>query len=1539
MSYKNNIWLVVSNIFYLALWPDPLPAGRAAQAECRAGFGHTAVFAMVWGEPGPTRSWAWPPTAEVGTRGDLVAEIISMNADSVLVTLVPCGSRAKILGSVQVPADCTSLSIFDATLLDKEPFMVFVVDNASDVLYHPRGCRDDLLNIVELCSGIGIGTFGFKEAGMKIVAACDWSGPFVQAFGEIHPDVPIVHGDISDKEVIKKLHSLHRRPAVLMSGFSCQPFSAGGQQRGALDQRSGTLEQSLRVGHMLRSLVIVLECVQDAGTNAMVRKQLDQFKSHCGFHLSEVILKLEDVWVSRRTRWWAVLSANFLGQVPLRAFEHSEHPSIPRHILSSPMSVSDVELRLLELTGEELNRFLEFEPNLAQMFLRLDVKAPTALHSWGSQVVACRCLCRSSGFSAQTLSNRGLFGILIPVAGSGHGAHLRVRHPHPVEVGIWNGVPSSSWPEDLRLILAGLGQMCSPLHTVWIASHLQRHFDLVFAGTSQVDPQYQLDSLRALVMEHAAHVTLVPSLAADLPEPPVELPMDLPLDDVSRAPWSKFRHEGPPDSCTVVPEDDPVPCCLRLSDVDDTVAAVVTSWFEFTGAEPDRCKIVDCQSGLTLAYGHQAAGLCLWITKYPFQPDEECMDPDPDVPSPAVDFDAVTSNVPAACPADPAPSRLSEARPEPLTALDESRLLSVPAPHVADVNTVDALRRQTIDVEARKQILANQNALWADDELIWHVNQMIVAARKPSWALLDPMIASEALRKPSAGLLTAWIRSQPVKPTAILGVVMFAGHWTPFMWTWTPSCMIAASWDVPGSPPHEFSMLHTALALAVGSRTYTAHIVHRKFAVESYCGICALRFLDSMIRGKMLPTDLGECQYLHSVGRSLFAAHLDSVQEVPRPWIFGAGLDVKALDRLHSLLLEHGVEDSQLKNRASLLVQAIGVATAQKALTGGQPWRSLKQAANHCKPAFQLVLPEELEASVQHKAAQGGLRGKRKKGPGQAKQPAKPEMPAALDPAKLAIEADVFVGPDGSALSQLPMTALGPLASGVALVSMEEASPYLKASQLVSQGPLALLILNADEVSVPTTLDWVSVRAVLRCQANGEPLIAPSVLVQLGKQLVSQKQAESVPAVMHTAAACFKLSLYRDAVDGDWNQVVQSPVKYVLSLLEPVQTCTADQTSAVCHCIKWHPPPDAVVADPVIDVWRRQWVSSAFRPVAPPQADIFLVNVRLVDSLSDRVLCCSGRGGLFLEPRSLDGRDPLMDFQVLWLARTPLEELFRLQQCTPEILGLARLGTRLGVRCRVADAPGLAKTLKPNSVFLAAGAKLAYEVGPLPFGMDRLSVSKLCSAWQWQARPLQPLRAADGQLGNIWLVQASAPPPHPVIRYQGSEIVINTVPDKSTSSTSPAPKVVGSSATVKMCSKDAASPSTDPWLLNDPWAPASAALPRSLASTDASLKDFETRLEKSILSKLPPAGMEVDSTGEQEARLIALEHQVHALTAGQQQLDQKLDDSVARHESQYQALHSQVNQQMESHGHQMQALFSSQMQQIEALLSKKLRTE
>ena len=166
--------------------------------------------------------------------------------------------------------------------------------------------------------------------------------------------------------------------------------------------------------------------------------------------------------------------------------------------------------------------------------------------------------------------------------------------------------------------------------------------------------------------------------------------------------------------------------------------------------------------------------------------------------------------------------------------------------------------------------------------------------------------------------------------------------------------MIASCWDIPGPPSVSLAVLHQGLASALGSRTWTVHAVHRSFAVPEYCGLCAVRFIDHMLRGKMLPTNLDEVKQLHAAARSMYVQFLDSCGSVSRPWIWAAGLEPKAYDRLHSLLEEHGVEPSQTKNRASLLIQAAGLPAVQGAITSGQPWRALKGVANKCRPVFSL---------------------------------------------------------------------------------------------------------------------------------------------------------------------------------------------------------------------------------------------------------------------------------------------------------------------------------------------------------------------------------------------------------------------------------------------------------------------------------------------------------------------------------------------------------------------------------------------------------
>ena len=967
----------------------------------------------LWGSAGPEVNFGFHPGVKVGDRIDIVANIESVSGVVAFVTLLPGLRPARIAGVHDIPDGCFSVSALSATVVSLSPLPTFQVLDPTDLLYHGKSTMEDHTNLIELCAGMGIGTIGFETAGMTPVAAVDWSKPMTEAYQAMHPNVPVIHGDIACTDTIKQLYKVHPRPAVVMCGFSCQPFSTGGAQRGADDQRSTTLGAALRIAFVLRSQAVILECVQDASTNAMVRRQVEAFRDQLQFHLSEAILCLEDIWVSRRNRWWAVLSVGLLGPVSIRAFDPLPGPSVPiMDLLAAAMLLQPEHLAQLELTGEELELFLTYQPRLSKLFLNRSGKAPTALHSWGSQVTKCECLCRSSGFHHETLMSRGLYGILFPVVGDMNPAHPeqpRVRHPHPTEVAILTGVPEMIWPSNLRLCLAGLGQQASPLQSVWVGAALQQHVEHVFLGQSNLVPMDCLEDIRGRVAVIAEHLEFSFIPRDPLPEPPVEASMDLSINDTTLTPWVHFTHLGGPNEVTVIHAHDPVPFVTVLADPCATVASVLQATCQVLDLSEPRCRVVDCSSGLTLAPHHHAKGLCLWIVCDPAPVAVTPAEPDitPTVQWQAEAPDSLTTS-------DPDHSRPEHAialstvdsGPEPLTDMDSSRLRLVVEPSVPDAMFVVALRKQAMSVATRKQVLSNQGTLWADDELLWHMDQLLQAARKPTWAILDPLLAAEALKRPSHALIEQWIQSLPTRPTAIIGVVCVDQHWIPFLWTWTVHCVIASCWDIPGPSAPGLAVLHQSIATAVGSRTWTVHAVHRTFAITEYCGLCAVRFIDHMLRGKMLPTNLDEVKQLHAAARSMYVQFLDSCATVCRPWIW-AGLDPKAFDRLQSLLLEHGVDQMQLKNRANLLIQAAGLPAVQNALTSGQPWRSLKAIANKCRPIYQLVLPDELEQVVQKKAEQGGLRAKRKKQPNPSKPVAKPEAPKALDPAKLVTKASV----------------------------------------------------------------------------------------------------------------------------------------------------------------------------------------------------------------------------------------------------------------------------------------------------------------------------------------------------------------------------------------------------------------------------------------------------------------------------------------------------------------------------------------------------
>ena len=414
---------------------------------------------------------------------------------------------------------------------------------------------------------------------------------------------------------------------------------------------------------------------------------------------------------------------------------------------------------------------------------------------------------------------------------------------------------------------------------------------------------------------------------------------------------------------------------------------------------------------------------------------------------------------------------------DPLLALHSSQLLDVTLPVVTSLEVVDALLAQTFSCATRKQLLAKQETLWADDEIRWHLMDLIERATQPGWVMLDPLIASAAIQRNLAGVIIAWLQKLPSPPKGIVTCVVFEGHWVPLSWTWSDSLLVCRSWDIQRPVSPNFNLLHSALALAVGSTSWTTHVIHRMFSVGDACGVCAVRFIDSVLRGKMLPDTAEEVSVLHATGRQLFIIAIDTMLDCPRPWVWGGGLDPQASQRLHELLLQHGVPQALVDTRVSLICQALGIAPLQKILVGSNPWRGLKALANQSRPPFQLVLQSELHDSIQTKAAHGGQQKKHKKGQGKGI----PSVPPALDPAKVRLEPGFFISESGNPLKSVSVAQIGPFAEGVAIASVDMVEQFLAAGKVISQFPLAVVLINACANSVSTDLTWSSLRVPVRC--------------------------------------------------------------------------------------------------------------------------------------------------------------------------------------------------------------------------------------------------------------------------------------------------------------------------------------------------------------------------------------------------------------------------------------------------------------------------
>lgn len=318
----------------------------------------------------------------------------------------------------------------------------------------------------ETCTGIGALGLGAEYAGWQVVAGNELQPKMAEVL-KAYSQGQVVEGSIEHLQVVAELHAVSGGSTSFAFGFSCQPFSRAGDKQGGSDLRSMTLPGGLWTSYMLNCPVVVMECVSEAPKYPFVKLALQQFEEISHHVKSEVVLELNSMLPARRSRWWCVYTASWIGKITLPELPVvSPKPKVSDMFEQLPVPSSEV-IQQMTLQDYEIRGLSQSNASLDQAVVNLLEPLPTALHSWANQFHACPCECRNTSLPTTRLSTKGFFGVLVSFADPT--GQLCYRHLTPQEVGLLNGVPLifGQHPNS-RLEMAAIGQIASPVQSAWI---------------------------------------------------------------------------------------------------------------------------------------------------------------------------------------------------------------------------------------------------------------------------------------------------------------------------------------------------------------------------------------------------------------------------------------------------------------------------------------------------------------------------------------------------------------------------------------------------------------------------------------------------------------------------------------------------------------------------------------------------------------------------------------------------------------------------------------------------------------------------------------------------------------------------------------------------------------------------------------------------------------------------------------------------------------------------------------------------------------
>ena len=267
-----------------------------------------------------------------GERVSCVASMVTFDPSTVCHLMTTVVGRELFAFSGPLPAGKLTYSLLNVRVTRPMPRALLVADEENFLLHHDACTWDSVREVIEVCSGFGGLGHGLLTTGFRPSVCNDMNALMLDLYDAQMP-IPQVHGDLNKLATVASIWDKCPRSTTLSAGIACQPYSRLGDCRGGQDPRSSSLSATLACAHFLRSVVIILECVEPAQSDPYVIDTIRKFCQKTGFHYSDAVLRLQNIWPCVRTRWWCILSAPALGPIRIRPWPTMHDCSLIKHVL------------------------------------------------------------------------------------------------------------------------------------------------------------------------------------------------------------------------------------------------------------------------------------------------------------------------------------------------------------------------------------------------------------------------------------------------------------------------------------------------------------------------------------------------------------------------------------------------------------------------------------------------------------------------------------------------------------------------------------------------------------------------------------------------------------------------------------------------------------------------------------------------------------------------------------------------------------------------------------------------------------------------------------------------------------------------------------------------------------------------------------------------------------------------------------------------------------------------------------------------------